>query len=53
MLRRICCNPHIYTFCIIDSCLKKGSVEAFADSIGLNISAEQPSKEASKRCVPK
>ncbi len=49
MLCRICCNPHIFTFCFIDSCLKKGSAEAFAESAGLSASAEQSTQNADQR----
>ena len=48
MLCRICCNPHIFAFCFIDSCLKRGSVDAFAESAGLSASAEQSSQVAKR-----
>ena len=49
MLCRICCNPHIFAFCFIDSCLKKGSAEAFAESAGLSASAEYSSQSVNPR----
>ena len=34
--RRLCCNPHIYTWCLVEGCLKAGGdVTSFARSIGL------------------
>ena len=54
LLCRICCNPHIYTFCIIDGALKKSSVEAFAESMGLIIgdsgAAAEPSQQLRRYC---
>ena len=35
-LLRLCCNPHIYTWCLVEGCLTAGgNVTAFAESIGL------------------
>ena len=53
--RRICCNPHIFTFCLIDGCIKTGLVEAFAESIGISLEEDQSGMEPcerQKRCVP-
>ena len=54
LLCRICCNPHIYTFCIIDGALKKSSVEAFAESMGVTIgdsrAAAEPSQQLRRCC---
>lgn len=48
-MRRICCNPHIYAFCIIDGCLKRHCVGAFADSVGVSFKESRASMEPSQR----
>jgi hypothetical protein len=33
-LCRLCCNPHIFSWCLLDGCMRHGSMSAFASDAG-------------------
>ena len=51
---RVCCNPHIYAWCLLDGCIREGSIDRFMERIGLapTLSDSPLSEEQAKqRCV--
>ncbi|CAL8470796.1 g10338 [Coccomyxa elongata] len=50
MQKRVCCNPHIYAWCLLDGCMKAGGIDKFMDSIGLGPAAtDSPLSEEQAR----